>query len=318
MMNPGASMDARDEPAEESVSAAQNESGGFCLSVIMVLHNSDKALSYSLPALAEEFGRLAERCKAEALFVDNASANDPTEQISRLLPGGRVVTLAQNNGFGAGCNAGVKESGGEYLFFVNPDVILDPGCIEELMRVLDARSDAWATTGRMRNADGSFQSTCRELPTLSNIFGSRGSALQILRRKNNKSRKLKTEYTLPDYQEITAVPATAGTALLIRRETFDKLGGFDERFFMFMEDTDLSAEIHARGGKIYFCPQAGAVHYWGGGSPSSALNRSRWHHVSVWRYFRKRVPGLLSTLALPLALGANFLLAAFLRAFRKV
>ncbi len=281
----------------------------------MVLHNSEEALSDSLPALAEELRRLPEDCKAESLFIDNLSAVDPTEQINSLLPSGRVIRSMQNKGFAAGCNAGAKEAQGELLFFVNPDVVLDSGAISELVRVLNTETDAWATTGRMRNPDGSFQSTCRELPTISNILGSRGSALSSLFRKKNRSSN--AGYTLPDYPEVTAVPATAGTALLIRRDTFIELGGFDERFFMFMEDTDLSAEIHARGGKIYFCPKAGAVHSWGGGSRSSALKRSRWHHISVWRYFHKRIPGTLTFVVLPLALTVNFLISALLRVFRK-
>ncbi len=290
---------------------------GLCLSVIMVLHNSGEALSNSVTVLAEELKQLQKSnpsYQSEALFVDNASdsinSSESAETINRHLQQGRMITLVNNVGFGAGCNVGAREARGEYLLFLNPDVILDSGAILELIKTLKKKDNAWAASGRMRNADGSFQATCRELPTKLNIFGSRGSTLSAL--LGSKS----VGYTLPDYQTTTEVPATAATALMIKREVFAKLGGFDERFFMFMEDTDISAEIEAQGGKIYFCPQAGALHYWGAGSQASASKRSRWHHLSVWRYYRKRLPGFFSNAVLPLALLTNFIISACVSALK--
>jgi len=294
-----------------------------CISVITVLHNSEEALVHSMPPLAKELSRIASFLSCEALFVDNASDNDPTEALCKQLPQARVIRLSDNVGFAAGCNLGAQSAVGEYLFFVNPDVVLDEGAIEELINTLNTQTDAWATTGRMRNTDGSFQPTCRRLPTKSNIFGSRGSALAKMfnrRDSNNTSNSVSSSdptYTMPDFPDVTAVPAAAATALMIRKETFDKLGGFDERFFMYLEDTDLSAEIHERGGKIYFCPQAGAVHYWGAGSRASSFNRLRWHHLSVWRYYRKRLPGFFSSVILPVALLTNFLISACVSIFRN-
>ncbi len=288
------------------------------VSVITVLYNSEEALVHSIPPLAGELSRLESSLKSEALFVDNASDNDPTEALRKQLPQACVIRLSQNVGFAAGCNLGAQSAVGEYLFFVNPDVVLDEGTIEELIKALNTQTDAWATTGRMRNTDGSFQPTCRRLPTKSNIFGSRGSALAKMfnRGASNRASNSDATYTLPDFPEVTAVPAAAATALMIRKETFDKLGGFDERFFMYLEDTDLSAEIHERGGKIYFCPQAGAVHYWGAGSRASSFKRLRWHHLSVWRYYRKRLPGFFSSVILPVALLTNFLISVCVSMFR--
>jgi GT2 family glycosyltransferase len=91
---------------------------------------------------------------------------------------------------------------------------------------------------------------------------------------------------------------------------FDKVGRFDQRFFMFMEDTDLSLRLHQSKYANLFVPTAGGCHRWGGGSDVGRVRRLAYHHVSVWKYFMKHFPNGFSILPLPLLLLINFLGAA--------
>jgi GT2 family glycosyltransferase len=121
-------------------------------------------------------------------------------------------------------------------------------------------------------------------------------------------------YTLPDFRETTEVSAVAATMTMVRRALFVKAGGFDRRFFMFMEDTDLSLRLHQLGHRNLFTPSAGGVHHWGMGARAGRMQRTYYHHVSLWKYFLKHFPNGFSVMLLPLFLLANFLLVLMLPA----
>lgn len=120
-----------------------------------------------------------------------------------------------------------------------------------------------------------------------------------------------------DRKHIGPVPAAAATCMLLDREVFEAIGGFDERFFMYMEDTDLCKRLAEAGRQVYFVPEAGAVHRWGEGSAVSPLRKSWYHHRSVWKYFLKYYPNGFSVFILPVALLINFIGKACLSLFRK-
>ena len=102
----------------------------------------------------------------------------------------------------------------------------------------------------------------------------------------------------------------AGTMVMVRRELFERLGGFDERFFLYMEDTDLSKRALDAGYVNLFVPGAGGVHGLGQGSSIGRWRRSRHQAVSVWKYFLKHHPNGFSVIVLPVLLLVNLLLQA--------
>ena len=267
------------------------------VSIVIVTHNSQTALERCLTSLQ---GGLAS-VDHELIVVDNASSDGSTEMVRRHYPDAVVIANEINRGFAAACNQAVQETEGEFLLFVNPDVQIDPGSVQSMMALIRTDHKAGAITPRMRNLDGSFQPTCRRLPTIYNLLFSRGSVLSRL----IGARHI---YTLPDYAETIAVDAVAATVLLIRRSLFVRMKGFDERFFMYMEDTDLCYRLRAMGYRNYFVPTAGAVHDWGHGSDAGRLRRTWHHHFSVWKYFLKHLPNGFSLLVLPVILTLNMLL----------
>jgi GT2 family glycosyltransferase len=267
------------------------------VSIVIVTHNSQATLERCLVSLQ---GGLAE-VDHELVVVDNASSDGSGEIVKQQYPDATIVANEKNRGFAAACNQAVQETEGEFLLFVNPDVQMGPGSVQSMMALIRTDHKAGAITPRMRNLDGSFQPTCRRLPTIYNLLFSRGSVLSRL----IGARHI---YTLPDYAETKAVEAVAATVLLIRRSLFSRMKGFDERFFMYMEDTDLCYRLRTLGYRNYFVPTAGAVHDWGHGSDAGRLRRIWHHHFSVWKYFLKHLPNGFSLLVLPAILTLNMLL----------
>lgn len=273
------------------------------ISIIIVTYNSEERIISCLKALNDEMDAIG----GKILLFDNNSTDATVRIVETKFPHIKIFQSSKNIGFAAGANSAVAKANGEYILFANPDMIIDRGALMVLLEAIKRQPDAGAVVARMRNADGSFQPTCRRLPDYRNILFSRGSALPI----NSLTETSGNKYTLGDFKSIAEVPAASATCMLIRKDFFQSIGGLDNRFFMFMEDTDLCLRIGQAGKKVYFAPQAGAVHYWGTGAAVSNIKRKRYHHISVWKYFIKHYPNGFSIFILPLALLFNFLLSIF-------
>ncbi len=276
------------------------------ISIIIVTHNSAEVLKGCLGSLREA----TRDTDSELIVVDNNSRDDSPALVEQSYPDIVLIRNERNKGFARACNQGLTKTTGEYVLFLNPDVQLDPGCLESLKAVIRNDHKAGAVVPRLKNSDGSFQPTCRRFPTIYNIFLSRGSVLSRLFRHTHV-------YTLPDYPETTVVEAAAATVLLIRRSLMVRMSGFDERFFMYMEDTDLCRRLKSLGYRNYFVPAAGGVHDWGHGSSSGTIVRAWYHHLSTWRYFLKYLPNGFSLLVLPVILAVNLILVILLQPFRR-
>lgn len=280
--------------------------GALQVSVIIVTHNSESHLGESL----EHLHRAIQGISCELIIIDNASVRSPAANVHDTFPEAEVMGCDRNCGFAAAANIGARKAGGKHLLFLNPDVLIDPGAVSNMDRFLNGQPRVGALGGRLRWPDGSFQPTCRKLPTIYNLLFSRGSVLSRLVPRNEV-------YTLGDYDSPIQVPATAATMLMIRRDLFHRMEGFDERFFMYMEDTDLCARLGRRNYVNIFLPSAGGVHHWAHGSTAGRVRRLWYHHNSLWRYFRKHLPNLFSFLILPVFLSLNFGLAVVFGARRR-
>lgn len=268
------------------------------VSAIVVTYNSGRCILPCLKALTDEIGDFG----GDILVFDNNSGDNTVEKVIASYPQVKIYRSPKNLGFAAANNQGLRLVGGQYILFINPDAILDRGALAYLVKAMGDHGDAGAVVGRMRNPDGTFQSTCREVPNSKNIFFSRGSVLS----KVVLSPSMPNPHNMVDFAKITEVPAAAATCMLIERKLFEKIGGFDDRFFLFAEDVDLSVRIRQINRKVYFVPQAGAVHLWGEGAKISSVKRSWYHHIAIWKYFLKHHPSGFSIFVLPAALFVNF------------
>jgi GT2 family glycosyltransferase len=273
------------------------------VSVIVVTHNSLPRLGECLEALSQAMKSM----RAELILVDNASRDGSPEEAVLRFPQATVIRNEKNVGFATACNQGAEVAGGEYLLFLNPDVVVDPDAVSNLLGVVENQPKAGLVSGRLRFPDGRFQATCRQAPTIANMIFSRRSLMYRLFGRAVDKGKV---YTLPDYNETTEVPVVAATLVAIERQLFEKIGGFDRRFFLYMEDTDLSVRLNQAGYSNLFVPTAGGVHRWGEGSRAGRVTRLWRHHMSVWKYFLKHYPNGFSVIFLPAFLAINFTLTA--------
>lgn len=278
------------------------------LSVILVTYNSAAHLAASLASIHGACDSLPWEC----IVVDNASNDFSVALVHELLPAATVIENSKNRGFAFAANQGASHSHHEWLFFLNPDLILDEQALSQLITFANSKPDGALFVPRLRLSDGSFHPTCREFPTLGNLLGARGSILRFIFSRGSQS------YTVGDSPSPQVVPAVAGTGVLISRRIFESLGGFDERYFLYMEDTDLSRRSAIAGYTNWFVPQAGGVHYWQEGSRESDWRREWRHHVALIHYFQKHQPGIVSSLFLPLLILVHFLIAALLSVFGHV
>lgn len=251
------------------------------ISIIIVNHLTSDILADCLHAIDASNTDIA----LEVIIVNNPSGQTLPDTNTIQFPV-RVVDTDERLGFGAACNFGAKLAGGDYLLFLNPDVVPAPDSISALYDW--ARSNPGDfVTGRLTGRDGEFQPSCRRFPTIGNILFSRGSFLGRLIKNTGG------HYTYPDYASPETVDSAAAALLLVPRECFEALGGFDETFFMYMEDTDLCYRHFLHGGRTWYLPGADAVHGWGQSTGRYRFRRILWHHISVWKYFVKhyRSPG---------------------------
>jgi N-acetylglucosaminyl-diphospho-decaprenol L-rhamnosyltransferase len=217
----------------------------------------------------------------EILVVDNASRDSIEAALAREAPGARVVTESRNRGYGAACNRGARETGRPYLLFLNSDAYVRPGTVAALEAALDSDPGAAAAGPRLTGADGSLQPSIRRLPTPWRIL-CESSGLAFL--SGGRGTLAGHTATRQDHRTARPVEALMGAALLVRRTAFEKVGGFDESFFLYAEETDLMARWRAQGWRVLFEPAAEVVHE-GGRSAGDPLFGQL--HASLARYAAK-------------------------------
>lgn len=249
---------------------------------------------------------LVEAGAAEIVVVDNDSSDDSLPRLEEArLPRVRVLRTGQNLGYGAGINRGVAKAGSGDVLVCNPDLLLDEDCIGALLTRLESEPDLGIVAPRLRNPDGTTYVSGRPFPSVVDAMGH--AFVGLVWPSNPWSRRyLQTGW---DREEKADVDWASGALLLVRRRTFDLLGGFDERFFMFMEDVDMCWRARQNGWRVAIEPRAGAVHVVGASRAARPYRMILAHHRSLWQWTSLRWVGW-HRLGLPLVAVALALRAA--------
>jgi GT2 family glycosyltransferase len=222
---------------------------------------------------------------AKIVVVDNDST-DGSAAILKKFSDVHLIQNSRNRGFAAAANQGMALAQTSNILILNADIYATPGSIATLEKFLNDNKDAGAVAPRLSFPDGTLQLSCRNFPTPFTLF----LYLSFL------DRIFPTKYRLrsKDHQSTRVVEQPMGAALMIRKKVLDQIGGFDETFFLYMEDVDLCERIVREGWKIYFYPAAEFIHD-AGGSSRQDWYRSQLDFVrSVLLYFRKKGYGLIS------------------------
>ena len=199
-------------------------------------------------------------CAFEVIVVDNASSDGSAEALSRSFPNATVIANTENKGFAGANNDGLAIAKGRYLLLLNPDTVVNEGSIRDVLAFCEANPDAGVVGCRCFNVDGSQQSTIfrykRFREVLINVF--------VPNKIMRKSRRLgRSRYIGADLDRILDVEVVAGCYMMVRRECYERVGGMDDRFFMYAEEVDWCFRIHKAGWRIVYFPGASILHYGG-------------------------------------------------------
>jgi len=283
------------------------------LSIVIVTWNSERWIERclrSLPAACEGLSY-------EVVVYDNASIDGTL----RLLPDDttRVIRSQQNDGFAAGTNRALAEARGRYIFLLNPDCDLDPRALTLLCEFLDHNPNAAAAAPLLVGEGGASQHEfqLRRLPTL------RGLAAEALLLDKMFPRNRATahyRYRDLDLSQPQRIEQPAAAALLVRRDVFDEIGGFDEQFSpAWFEDVDYCRRLDAAKKELFVVPAARARHV--GGASLEHMPYARfidlWYR-NMWRYAHKWFsPGKAEALRWALIAGMILRCFAALAGFRN-
>ncbi len=250
-------------------------------SIIIINYNTPELTA----KLLNSIHKYCDKDDFEIILIDNASTDSSVEKIRNEFPEIKLIENKRNLGFAKAANQGAASAEGEYLWFLNSDCELSEPVLNKLKSALKNNAYASAATPKTVDVNNRFHSVCRNFPNYSNILFSRGSLLSKIPGLENYAET----YTLGDFDDVTRVDAMAATAMLIRRDDFDKVGGFDDRYFLYFEDTDLCLKLNRQGRKCYYVPGAVVKHELQASS-SSPARRILHHHVSAMEYFLKWYP----------------------------
>lgn len=253
----------------------RSSKSGPDLSILVVSFNTREMTLACLRSLYEE----TSDPEFEVLVVDNASADSSAPAIAAEFPQLQLIASSENLGFAGANNLAARSARGRRILLLNPDtVVLDEG-VSRLFRFAEENPEARVWGGRTLFADGTLNPrSCAGEPTLWGLLCFATGLARIFR----KSPRFNPE-GLGGWGRDTVrqVPIISGCFLMVDRALWEELGGFDERYFMYGEDTDLCLRALARGARPLVTPTAQIVHHGGGSEPV--------RHAKVGRLFSAKV-----------------------------
>lgn len=219
----------------------------------------------------------------EVIVVDNDEEGKIKEELTRKFRFVKYIKSPGNIGFGAGNNLGAKIAKGKYLFFLNPDTVVLQEALDELTLFLKTNEGVGTVAPLLLDKEKKvYQQGSLELTPIRGVV-----ALSFIN-KVFPNNKISRDYFLRDWdkKETKQVDTVPGTAFMIKKDIFERVGGFDERFFLYFEEDDLCKRVRKLGLQNYIYPQAKAVHL-GGVSSRGIKGLNKIFAKSRFIYFKK-------------------------------
>jgi N-acetylglucosaminyl-diphospho-decaprenol L-rhamnosyltransferase len=226
------------------------------LSVIIVSYNTCQLLRQCLMSLVDN----ACSHEVEIFVVDNDSRDDSVAMVRTDFPQVKLISNTRNMGFAAANNQAYKEFSGKYIVLLNPDAVVQPGALDNAVEFMETHPDIGICGGRLLNANGQLEPSARRFPNSFFKF----LIISGLSDKFSSSKLFsRADYKYFDHHSAIEVDWVPGTFSLIRRAMLEEIGFFDERFYLYYEETDLCLRARRAGWKVYFFPGAEVVHVGG-------------------------------------------------------
>ncbi|OBK20538.1 N-acetylglucosaminyl-diphospho-decaprenol L-rhamnosyltransferase [Mycobacterium asiaticum] len=293
------------------------------LPVVAVTYSPGPHLERFLASLS-----LATERPVSVLLADNGSTDGTPEAAVERYPNVRLLPTGSNLGYGTAVNrtvAKLDQDGDErwgqfvqeWVIVANPDVQWGPGSIDALLDAASRWPRAGALGPLIRDPDGSVYPSARHLPSL--IRGGMHAVLGPVWPRNRWTRAYRQEHLEPSERPVGWL---SGSCLLVRRSAFDQIGGFDERYFMYMEDVDLGDRLGKAGWLSVYVPSAEVLHHKGHSTGRDPASHLAAHHRSTYIFLADRHSGwwrapLRWTLRGSLAVRSRVMVRNALRRSRK-
>ncbi len=242
------------------------------LSVIIVNYN----VKYFIEVCLHSVLKAAKGIETEVIVVDNKSQDGSCEMIQDKYPEVTLIENKENAGFGRANNQGVAIAKGEYILFINPDTVMPEDFLQKQIQYLDDHPDAGSVGPRLIDGKGKYAPDGKKsFPSFSvAIFKTTG-----INKLFSKSPYFNKYYAVHVQEHETAeVDMLSGCCMMVRRSVIDEIGGaFDEAFFMYCEDFDLSYRIQQAGYKNIYYPETTLIHYKGESTRKATIS-----HVKIF------------------------------------
>ena len=250
------------------------------VSVIIVSWNAKVYMRECLASIRQTVAG----CVGEVIVVDNASADGSPDMVRAEFPEVRLIEAGANLGFARANNLAMRDARYEYLALVNSDVVVRGGCFQQLVRFMEDHENAGLAGPRIVGKDGHLQGSCRLLPTVWNNICRTVAVDRVF-----PGVPFLSGHEMRHFRHDVQVEAEvlSGCFWMARRSAVDEVGGLDERFFFYMEDVDWCRRFHEKGWKVFFVPEAVAVHHGGASTANAPLKYVIQYHRANLMYWDK-------------------------------
>lgn len=222
----------------------------------------------------------------QVVVVDNASRDGTVAGLGEDFPQVELIVNGENRGFAAASNQAMAVSHGRHLLLLNPDTVVPPGGLQELVVFADQHPQAGIIGPQLRYPDGRLQLSCRRFPTVTAAIFRHTLLGRLFPRVASVSDYLMADW---DHQEAREVDWVSGAAMLIRRELYEEIGPLDESFFWGSEDVDYCWRAHKAGWKVLYAPTPRIIHAVGCSTDQAITRTIIRTHRSMYRLYRKHL-----------------------------
>ena len=241
------------------------------------------------PALARCVADLTACRLADVVVVDNGSTDGSLAAGVTAVPGIEIVDPGENLGYGAATNRGAAATASEFLLVCNPDLEVPGDAVETLAQVLDGDPGLALVGPLIRTPSGDRYPSARHFPSMVDAAGH--ALLGIFAPDNRFTRSYqRSELDAPSVGTLD-VDWVSGACFLVRRTAFEQVGGFDESYFMYLEDVDLCWRLHRAGWRVAYVPAAEVTHLQGRSTDRHPYRMIIEHHRSLLRFASRSSTG---------------------------
>ncbi len=253
------------------------------ISIIIVNYNVKEFLLN----LIDSIKKASEGLTTEIIIVDNASVDGSVELIRENYPDVILIENEKNLGFGKANNIGLERATGKYLLMINPDTIVREDTFRKMISFFEKHPDAGMAGCKVLNPNGTLQLACRR--SFPGPWTSLTKVTGLSTLFPNSKLFAKYNLTYLDENKTYEVDAISGSFMMMKRETYEKVGGFDPQFFMYGEDLDLCYRVQQAGYKVYYVHETEIIHYKGESTKRSSIDETKVFYDAMHLFVKKHL-----------------------------